>query len=117
MFQTQRLDQAVTEDFSNATDVADYLVRKGIPFRLAHDVVGKMVRTCLAEGIVLKDLPLERWQTFDPIFENDIFQVIEPRQVVAARTSAGGTGFERVEEALEIAKVRHSEANESLGGK
>ena len=105
-FQTQRLAEAVTQDFANATDVADYLVRKGIPFRSAHDLVGKMVRTCLEEGIVLQDLPLERWQSFSPAFEEDIFAVIDPVAVVAARTSYGGTGFEQVRTALEVARQR-----------
>jgi argininosuccinate lyase len=106
-FQPDRLAQAVTQDFSNATDVADYLVRKGIPFRVAHDLVGKIVKTCLAEGIFLLDLPLSRWQSFDPAFEQDIYAALAPRQVVAARTSAGGTGFTVVAEALRQAQARH----------
>ncbi|MEN9225607.1 MAG: argininosuccinate lyase [Thermostichus sp. HHBFW_bins_43] len=106
-FQPQRMAEAVGEDFSNATDVADYLVRKGIPFRSAHDLVGQIVRICLAEGIVLRDLSLERWKTFHPAFEPDIFAAIDPQQVVAARLSAGGTGFAVVQEALQQAQARH----------
>jgi argininosuccinate lyase len=101
--------QAVNQDYSNATDVADYLVRKQMPFRAAHDLVGRIVRTCLGEGIRLQDLSLQRWQSFDPIFKEDIFQVIEPRQVVAVRTSLGGTGFKVVQNALDQARQRHQQ--------
>ncbi|MEN9220371.1 MAG: argininosuccinate lyase, partial [Thermostichales cyanobacterium GMQP_bins_62] len=104
--QTERLAAAVRQDFANATDVADYLVRKGIPFRTAHDLVGKIVRTCLEEGIVLQDLPLERWQAFSPVFAADIYEVIDPVAVVAARQSYGGTGFEQVRLALDLARQR-----------
>ncbi|GAB4212429.1 MAG: argininosuccinate lyase [Synechococcales cyanobacterium] len=108
VFQTERLAKAVTEDFANATDVADYLVRKGIPFRTAHDLVGKMVRTCLEEGIFLQDMSLERWQTFSPVFAEDIFAAIDPVHVVAARQSEGGTGFTQVALALEAARSRYA---------
>ncbi len=114
-FQPQRMAEAVGEDFSNATDVADYLVRKGIPFRAAHDLVGQIVRICLAEGIVLRELPLQRWKTFHPAFEADIFTAIDPRQVVAARLSAGGTGFAVVREALQRAQARHQQPAPSEG--
>ncbi|MGY2726495.1 argininosuccinate lyase [Thermostichus sp. OS-CIW-26] len=112
-FQPERMAAAVQEDFSNATDVADYLVRKGIPFRTAHDLVGQIVRICLAEGILLRDLPLERWKTFHPAFEADILTAIEPRQVVATRLSAGGTGFAVVREALQQAQARHQQPEPS----
>ena len=102
-FQTDRLNQAVTEDFSNATDVADYLAAKGVPFREAYNLVGKVVRTCLAQNKLLKDLSLEEWQALHPQFENDIYEAIAPRQVVAARNSYGGTGFEQVRQAIEQA--------------
>ncbi len=108
-FQPQRMAATLDQDFSNATDVADYLVRKGIPFRTAHDLVGQVVRSCLQQGIRLRDLSLEQWQTFSTAFESDIAQAIDPRQVVAARLSAGGTGFEVVKQALITAKARHQD--------
>jgi argininosuccinate lyase len=95
-FQTERLAQAVAADFANATDVADYLAAKGVPFREGYNVVGKMVKTALAEGVLLKDLPLARWQEFHPAFAADIYEAIAPLQVVKARNSYGGTGFEQV---------------------
>ncbi len=103
-FRTERLNQAVAEDFSNATDVADYLAAKGVPFREAYNLVGKVVKTSLAVGKLLKDLSLEEWQALHPKFESDIYEAITPAQVVSARNSAGGTGFEQVRGALERAQ-------------
>ena len=105
-FKTTRLAEAVAEDFSNATDVADYLASKNVPFREAYNLVGKVVRTCLAAGKLLKDLSLQEWQELHPAFEADIYQAISPTTVVAARNSYGGTGFEQVRLALEKAQKR-----------
>lgn len=105
-FRPQRLEAAVGSDFANATDVADYLVAKGVPFREAYQLVGGLVKTCLAEGLLLRQLPLERWQQLHPAFAADIFAAIEPRQVVAARRSEGGTGFALVRAELERHRAR-----------
>ncbi|MFM7381790.1 MAG: argininosuccinate lyase [Microcystaceae cyanobacterium] len=105
VFRQERLAEAVAEDFSNATDVADYLAAKGVPFREAYNLVGKVVKTSLAAGKLLKDLTLAEWQALHPAFENDIYAAIAPRQVVAARNSYGGTGFEQVQQAIEQAKT------------
>jgi argininosuccinate lyase len=104
IFRQERLAQAVAEDFSNATDVADYLAAKGVPFRKAYNLVGKVVKTSLAAGKLLKDLTLEEWQELHPAFETDIYAAITPQQVVAARNSYGGTGFEQVKFAVEQAQ-------------
>ena len=103
-FKTTRLAQAVAEDFSNATDVADYLASKDVPFREAYNLVGKVVKTSLSAGKLLKDLTLEEWQQLHPAFEADIYEAIAPKQVVSARNSYGGTGFEQVHQAIERAK-------------
>ncbi|CAK26916.1 Argininosuccinate lyase [Synechococcus sp. RCC307] len=100
-FRPERLEQAVASDFSNATDVADYLVAREVPFREAYQLVGRLVKLCLEEGILLRDLPLNRWQQLHPGFEQDIYDAIAPRQVVAARLSEGGTGFAQVEKQLQ----------------
>ena len=105
-FRPQRLEQAVASDFSNATDVADYLVAKGVPFREAYQLVGGLVKTALAEGVLLCDLPLQRWQQLHPAFEADISAAIAPRQVVAARRSEGGTGFAQVQHQLQQMRSR-----------
>src|SRR4028119_2221464 len=102
-FKSERLAEAVAEDFSNATDVADYLASKGVPFREAYNLIGKVVRTCLSEGKLLKELSLEEWKEVHPAFEKDIYDAIAPTQVVAARNSYGGTGFEQVRLALQNA--------------
>ena len=105
-FRPERLERAVGSDFSNATDVADYLVAKGVPFREAYQMVGAVVKRCLQEGVLLLDLSLEQWKSFHPAFEADLFDALAPRQVVAARVSEGGTGFVRVEEQLTLWEQR-----------
>jgi argininosuccinate lyase len=105
-FRPARLAAAVGADFSNATDVADYLALRGVPFRQAYQLVGALVKTCLAEGILLRDLPLERWQALHPAFDADIHATLEPRRVVAARCSEGGTGFALVRGQLDLWRRR-----------
>jgi len=105
-FRTARLAEAVAEDFSNATDVADYLVTKDVPFREAYNLVGKVVKTSLAAGKLLKDLTLAEWQQLHPAFEADIYDAIAPKQVVSARNSYGGTGFEQVRKAIAEAQTK-----------
>lgn len=105
-FRPTRLAEAVASDFANATDVADYLATKGVPFREAYNLVGKVVKTCLSHNKLLKDLTLGEWQELHPAFAADIYAAIDPKQVVAARNSYGGTGFERVRAAIERAKIQ-----------
>ena len=105
-FRPQRLEQAVAGDYSNATDVADYLVARGVPFREAYQLVGGLIKTAAAEGVLLLDLPLERWQQLHPAFAADVFAAIAPRQVVAARRSEGGTGFAQVRQQLQQMRER-----------
>lgn len=104
-FNSDRLTEAVSEDFSNATDVADYLAARGVPFREAYNLVGKVVKTCISAGKLLKDLTLEEWLELHPKFAADIYEAIAPKQVVSARNSYGGTGFEQVKK--EIATAKH----------
>jgi argininosuccinate lyase len=99
----------VASDFSNATDVADYLVARGVPFREAYQLVGRIVKTCLEEGLLLRDLPPARWRAFHPALGPDLRERLSPRAVVAARTSAGGTGFSAVRQAL--ARLRQGQAD------
>lgn len=107
-FRPARLNAAVAEDFSNATDVADYLASKGVPFREAYNLVGKVVKTSLAAGKLLKDLTMDEWKALHPAFDEDIYAAIAPRQVVSARNSYGGTGFEQVKRAIEEGRSRLS---------
>lgn len=105
-FRKERLAQAVTEDFSNATDVADYLAARGVPFREAYNLVGKVVKSSISAGKLLKDLSLEEWKQLHPAFAADIYEAISPQQVVAARNSYGGTGFAQVRQALLAARTQ-----------
>lgn len=95
---------AVEADYSNATDLADYLVRKGLPFRKAHAVAGQAVAQCLARGICLADLPIADYQQLSPLFAEDIYDAISPETCVSCRNSYGGTSYEQAEMQLEAAK-------------
>jgi argininosuccinate lyase len=98
------LEKTVREDFSNATDLADYLVRKSLPFRQAHEVIGKLVLFCIEQGKYLTDLTLEEYQSFSDLFEADLYAAIDVRTVVDVRNSRGGTGTESVKAQLTLAK-------------
>ena len=95
---------AVEADYSNATDLADYLVRKGLPFRKAHAVAGQAVAQCIARGIYLADLPIADYQQLSPLFAEDIYNAISPETCVSCRNSYGGTSYEQAEMQLEAAK-------------
>lgn len=101
---TVNMKQAVSEDYSNATDIADYLVTKGMPFREAHEVIGKIVLYGIDNGKYLLDLKVEEYKKFSNLFEADIYDVLAPEQVVANRHSYGGTSQQQVREQLELAK-------------
>lgn len=103
------MEAATKQDFSNATELADYLAAKGVPFREAHEIVGKLVLTCIEKGIFLADLPLEVYQKASPLFESDIYEALNPYTAVDRRNSAGGTGFAEVRKAVANAKKRLSE--------
>jgi argininosuccinate lyase len=102
-FRTERMEAALQSDFSNATDLADYLVRKGLPFRACHEIVGGIVRACLEKKRALEDLTLLELRDFSPLFESDIIAAIQPRAVMAARLSQGGTAPEAVKAQIERA--------------
>ena len=87
----QQMHNAVTQDFSNATDYADYLVGKGIPFREAHEIVGKSVLYAIEQRKYLLDLELAEFKHFSPLVEEDIYETLSPLNVVEARESYGGT--------------------------
>ena len=87
-----------------ATELADYLVEKGIPFRTAHRAVGKAVRRALELGVGLRSLPLEEYRAAHPAFGEDVYRVLDFRQAVERRDSPGGTAAARVREQIEKAK-------------
>ncbi|GIV07290.1 MAG: argininosuccinate lyase [Fimbriimonadales bacterium] len=103
-WRTDRMRAALQGDFSTATELADYLVRKGVPFREAHHIVGQIVRECLQHGVGLEALTLERLQKHHLRFEADALEAIDPERAVRARTILGGTAPESVMHQIEQAK-------------
>ena len=89
-----------------ATDVADYLAKKGMPFRRAHEVVGHLVLLCDKRGCDLEDLTLEDFKAESDLFEDDITRALDLPAIVAARTTYGGTGHEAVRVQLGEARDR-----------
>lgn len=94
------MERAAGQGFSTATDVADYLVRKGLPFRDAHEAVGKAVAYCVENEMNLEELSLAEWQLFSPHFGDDIFAAITVEASVNARNVIGGTARNRVEDEI-----------------
>ena len=88
-----------------ATDVADYLAKKGLPFRHAHEVVGHLVLLCEQRGCNLDDLSLEDFKAASPLFEEDITSALDLESIVKARTTEGGTGNSVVRQQLDQAKT------------
>ncbi|RKD21826.1 argininosuccinate lyase [Ammoniphilus oxalaticus] len=96
----EKMRQAAQQDFSNATDLADYLVNKGLPFRQAHEVVGKTVLYCIQQNKYLLDLTMDEYRQFSDLFEDDIYQTLDVMNVVNARDALGGTAQRQVEKQL-----------------
>lgn len=100
-----KMKQAAERSFANATDVADYLVDKGMSFREAHEAIGKLVKYCLKQGKArLADLTLAEFKKASALISEDVYQVISIENCVARRNSAGGTSPEQVIEQLKQAK-------------
>lgn len=97
----ETMEKATRNDFSNATELADYLAAKGMPFRKAHEVVGKLVLFCVQTSCFLADLSLEQFKEASDLFEEDIYVALNPYEAVKRRNSAGGTGFAQVQLAIE----------------
>ncbi|MDI3281441.1 MAG: argininosuccinate lyase [Bacillota bacterium] len=108
-FNAAAMRAATARGFLNATDVADYLARRGMPFREAHALVGRLVRSCLEAGRTLEDLTLEEWRAYSPLFAEDILEAVKLERCLAARDVPGGTAPQRVAEALAQARRRLAE--------
>ena len=94
---TDNMLRAAQTGFINATDLADYLVRKGLPFRNAYKLSGQIVARCMAEGQVLETLPLDEYRGFSELFEADLYAAIDLKTCVEKRISEGGTSVASVE--------------------
>ena len=100
------MKKAAQGGFINATDLADYLVKKGMPFRSAYKISGQLVAKCIAEGCVLETLPLEVYKQYSDLFEEDLYQDIDLLTCVQKRISEGGTSVQSVEAQIAYVKER-----------
>ena len=99
-----KMQQSTENDFSNATELADYLAEKGLPFREAQEIGGKLVLDSIKHGKNIQDWDLEELQVYHPLIEEDIYIYLRPETAVQRRNSLGGTGFEQVKYQIEQAK-------------
>lgn len=107
-FNTKVMSKAAEGGFSAATDVADYLAKKGLPFRDAHAVTGAIVRECIKNKTTLQKLSAEEYKSYSPLFDDDITEVVKIKNVVEARKAAGGTAKPSVQANLKSLKKRLS---------
>ena len=101
---TENMLSAAQKGFINATDLADYLVKKGMPFRSAYKICGQIVSYCIKENKVLESMSLEEYKKFDGLFEQDLFEEINLANCVNKRISEGGTSPQSVEKQIEVIK-------------
>lgn len=109
-----RTYQAASHGFSTATDMADYLVKKGMPFRDAHRVVGQTVRYCVENDKTFDDLTLDEFKAQSELFDKDIFEDISLEHSVGARKSYGGTAPEAVKVQMQHAEEFLDKAHKDL---
>ena len=102
----ENMKKAAQGGFINATDLADYLVKKGMPFRSAYKISGQLVAQCIREGTVLEELPLEAYKAHSELFEEDLYQDIDLLNCVEKRISLGGTSVASVEQQIAFVKER-----------
>ncbi|MGD8508787.1 MAG: argininosuccinate lyase [Syntrophobacterales bacterium] len=100
----ERMEEMAAAGYTLATDVAEYLVLKGVPFRLAHQTVGKIVRYCLEEGKELESLTLEDLRGFSKVIDEKIYTVLDLKHSVDSRNSVGGTSLQQVRQAVSVAE-------------
>lgn len=97
-----RMENSAKHGFTNATDAADYLVNKGVPFRDAHSIVGELVLYCISKNISLDDMTLEEYKAINPVFEEDIYKAISLETCVNTRNTIGAPGTDAIKQVLEI---------------
>ena len=103
-FRKEVMEASAKNGFTNATDAADYLVNKGVPFRDAHGIVGQLVLACIAKGIALDDLSLEEYKAISPVFEEDVYEAISMKTCVEKRLTIGAPGQEAMKKVIGIYK-------------
>ena len=100
-FHPEKMKQAALGGFINATDAADYLAKKGVPFRDAYCVTGQLVNRCIALGTTLDKLPIEEYRALCPAFDEDVYAAIDLLNCVRGRNLPGGPAPERVREQID----------------
>ncbi len=98
----ENMYKAAGKGFINATDVADYLVKKGVPFRTSYKIVGELVAHCISNNIVLEQIPIEKYKEYNEFFENDLYNEISLETCVQKRISSGGTSVQSIEKQLAV---------------
>ena len=98
---SENMYRAAQKGFINATDLADYLTKKGTPFRSAYKITGSIVSDCISRGIVLEDMAIDEYKKYSELFSDDLYEEISLKTCVAKRISAGATGYKSVETQLE----------------
>ena len=114
-FKEERMREASHEGYMAATDLADYLVGKGLPFRQAHAVVGRIVGDCVREGVTLQQLSTDELRSYSELFDDDAHEALDIDSIVRRRTTFGGTGHEAVRAQLKLA-TEALEADEATLG-
>ena len=105
-FRRDRFDVELNTDFLLATELADYLVRKGLPFRKAHSIVGAIVRTCMKRNIALREFSLREYRRHSPLFRDDLYEELDARASLGRKKSAGSTSPREVAKALKAWEKR-----------
>ena len=102
----ENMKRAAQKGFINATDLADYLVKKGLPFRTSYKISGQLVAKCIADGKVLEELTIEEYKEFSDLFDTDLYDEISLETCVSKRISEGGTSVGSVEKQIEFVKSK-----------
>lgn len=108
-FRKDRMEASAKNGFTNATDAADYLVNKGVPFRDAHGIIGQLVLYCIEKKKALEDMRLEEFQAISPVFAEDIYSAISMKTCVEKRTTLGAPGREAMEKVIAVYRERLKE--------
>ncbi|HIZ66217.1 MAG TPA: argininosuccinate lyase [Candidatus Blautia pullicola] len=103
-FKKENMESSAKNGFTNATDAADYLVNKGVAFRDAHGIVGRLVLCCIEKGISLDELPLSQYQEISPVFDKDIYEAISMKNCVEKRNTLGAPGTQAMGQVIALEK-------------
>ena len=101
-FREEVMEESAMKGFTNATDAADYLVSKGVPFRDAHGIIGQLVLYCIEKNSSIDRLSLEELKAISPVFEGDVYEAISLKTCVEKRLTVGAPGSEAMKKVIEI---------------